>query len=63
MSQTEGRLRLAHESKLTSHHCERLVVVCARQSSSHQVQHHHESAQLQYGFVAPASTSRRAASS
>ena len=51
MSQTINSLRLTPESKLNGHHRERLAVVYVRQSSVHQVQHHQESAQLQYGLV------------
>lgn len=51
MSQTINSLRLTPESKLGGHHRERLAVVYVRQSSVHQVQHHQESAQLQYGLV------------
>lgn len=54
MSQTGISLLLTLESKLTGHHRERLAVVYVRQSSAHQVQHHQESAQLQYGLVAHA---------
>lgn len=51
MNQTESSLLPAHQSKLNCHHRERLAVVYVRQSSAHQVQHHQESAQLQYGLV------------
>ena len=51
MSQQPSSLRLTPESKLSGHHHERLAVVYVRQSSAHQVQHHQESTQLQYGLV------------
>jgi DNA invertase Pin-like site-specific DNA recombinase len=54
MSPTANSLRLTPESKLSSRHQERLAVVYVRQSSTHQVQHHQESAKLQYGLVAHA---------
>lgn len=51
MSPTASSLRMTPESKLSGHHRERLAVVYVRQSSVHQVQHHQESTQLQYGLV------------
>jgi DNA invertase Pin-like site-specific DNA recombinase len=51
MNQMESNLLLTRESKLSTRHHERLAVVYVRQSSAHQVQHHQESTQLQYGLV------------
>lgn len=54
MSHPEQNLLAARDKKIKSHHQERLAVVYVRQSSVHQVQHHQESTQLQYGLVAQA---------
>ncbi|AMV16412.1 recombinase family protein [Planctomyces sp. SH-PL14] len=54
MNQLTSGPQSIRESKLNSHHLERLAVVYVRQSSGHQVLHHQESSQLQYGLVAHA---------
>lgn len=46
-----NNLMLAAEHKIRSEHQGRLAVVYVRQSTMHQVQHHRESTQLQYGLI------------
>lgn len=51
MSPSVDPLSLASERKLRGRHLERLAVVYVRQSTVHQVRHHQESTQRQYGLV------------
>ena len=52
MTPTDRPGPTAGERKIQGRHLQRLAVVYVRQSTSHQVQHHQESTQLQYGLVA-----------
>lgn len=46
-----NQLTISAEHKIHPEHRSRLAIVYVRQSTVHQVQHHQESTQLQYGLV------------